>query len=159
MNHRIAVCAVLFIVIAALAAGCMQPAPTQQTPAPEATAPTAGPAAATTVATVEPFGTVPSAQQVEFTLIKDRVYGTITLTFVGGPGQVVLQKVWMKVSRSDGQVITDTMVFRNRNQVSKGDTLEMEGTRGVDRAEVFVTLSGTDYKVMDRTLGGQEFYK
>jgi hypothetical protein len=71
----------------------------------------------------------------------------------------VLQKVWMKVSRSDGQVITDTMVFRNRNQVSKGDTLEMEGTRGVDRAEVFVTLSGTDYKVMDRTLGGQEFYK
>ena len=160
MNLRIALCALACIALAAALAGCTQttpvatPAPTQAaTPTAEATV------IATPTATPVPYDIVPATQGVTFTVEKDRVYNKITLTFTGGPGQILVQKVWMTVTKADGTTDTGTMNFSTGSHIAQGDNLVMEGSRGTDRAEVFATLNGKDYKVKDVTLAGQDYYK
>jgi hypothetical protein len=161
MKLRITALAVLFLFLAALAAGCTKPSDvsSQKPTVTQTTVPAPATQPPTTGAGTEPLQTPPPGYEVAFTLQKDRVYSTITLAFEGGPGQILVQKVRMRVTRSDGEVITGTMVFAHGSQIAKGDSLDMEGTHGPDRAEVFVTLAGVDYKIMEKTLGGQEFYQ
>lgn len=163
MNYRIAAFVTVCFVALVLSAGCTQttsvatPTPTQ-VPASATPVSVESTAVPTIVPTAEVLTVIPADRAVEFTLEKDRVYGTITLTFTGGPGQIYIKKVWMNVTRSDGEIVSDTMKFSG-SQIGKGDTLEIKGTHGADQVQAFVSISGVPYKIKDETLGGQEFYK
>lgn len=58
-----------------------------------------------------------------------------------------VSKIDVRVTRSDGSVVTGTL------RSLKGETLELEGTRGTDRVEVIILMnSGISYKVVDQQM-------
>jgi hypothetical protein len=61
-----------------------------------------------------------------------------------------IQSVRMRVTRPDGQVIEQVM--SNGKKPGRGDEIVVQGTRGSDRCEVYVTSAGTTYKVKDESL-------
>jgi len=78
---------------------------------------------------------------------KDRVYSKITVTFVGGPGQVFVRDILVRVTRSDGLKEEAHIPFEN--QVPVGGSVDLAGTKGSDRVEVYVTINGVIYKIRD----------
>ena len=78
---------------------------------------------------------------------KDRVYSGITVTFVGGAGQVFVRDILVRVTRSDGLKEEAHIPFEN--QVPVGASVALPGTKGSDRVEVYVTINGVIYKVRD----------
>jgi hypothetical protein len=120
---------------------------------PTLTAATPVPAATTApvaTSTPEPLQTLPYRQQVDLQLTKDRTYSEIHLLYNGGGGEMFIQSVMMRVTRSDGQVIEQVM--SDGKHPGRGDEIVVQGTRGSDRCEVFVTSAGTTYKVKDESL-------
>jgi len=151
MKRLICVTMAVTLVLLVSFCGC---ANTAQTPpaTPLPTAPPTPPATAPPVATSapEPLRTLPSGQQVDLQLTKDRTYSDIRLLFNGGPGQMFTQKVMMRVTRSDGT--QEVQYMRDGQKPRQGDEIVIRGTRGSDRCEVYVTSSGTMYKVKDESL-------
>lgn len=90
------------------------------------------------------------ANAVDVGIEKDRVYNTITVTFIGGPGQVIVKNILVRVTTSDGRV--EQKNIQVGNQISTGASVDMKGTRGPDRVEVFVTLGGIMYKLKDEIM-------
>jgi hypothetical protein len=164
----IAVCFTLSFCSGCLNQQTAQPAVTQglPTPAPSA-APTSPPATqqpAPSVTTSPPTAlqtvtdslpaeitVLPPATAVDIGIDKDRVYNTITVTFIGGPGQVLVKNVLVRVTGSDGAVEQKNIPVTN-NQVSNGASVEMTGTHGPDRVEVFATMGGVVYKLKDEIM-------
>ena len=72
------------------------------------------------------------------------------MTFIGGPGQVIVKNILVRVTTSDGRVEQKNILIGN--QVSTGASVDMKGTRGSDRVEVFVTLGGVMYKLKDENM-------
>ena len=103
------------------------------------------------MSTPVPVETLPEEQYVSLELSKERPDFTIHLLYNGGKGEIFVQNIMMRVTRSDGQV-TEEYMNGNSRKPQRGDELVMEGTRGNDRAEVFVTSAGRTYKVIDRPL-------
>lgn len=93
---------------------------------------------------------LPPSIAVDIGIIKDRVYNTITVTFIGGPGQVLVKNILVRVTTPDGVVEQKNIPVGN--QVSTGASVDMKGTRGSDRVEVFVTIGGVMYKLRDENL-------
>lgn len=145
-----------FILLLLLAcSGCTN---TPQTP-PATPAPTTVPAitaAPVIIATPEPLRTLPPEQNVDLELTKDRTYSEIDLLYNGGRGEMFTQKIMMRVTRSDGQVIEQVM--SDGNKPKRGDEIVVQGTRGSDRCEVYVTSAGTTYRVIDQPLIIGGFY-
>ena len=142
------------LVLCALSAGCTSP--TQAGITPVLITPTPAPASlpastATVVSTPVAVETLPEEQYVSLELSKERPDSTIHLLYNGGKGEIFVQNIMMRVTRSDGQVNEEYMNDGSRKP-QRGDELVMDGTRGTDRAEVFVTSAGRTYKVIDRTL-------
>ena len=138
----------------ALLAGCTSPTQAEIRPA----AVTAGPApatpptpAATAVSLPVAVETLPVEQYVSLELSKERPDSTIHLLYNGGKGEIFVQNVMMRVTRSDGQV-TEQYLNGGSRKPQRGDELVMQGTRGSDRAEVFVTSAGRTYKIIDTPL-------
>jgi hypothetical protein len=151
MKNPIMATMAITLILLVTCTGCMntpQPAPAPLTPA-ATTAP-----AATTVpvatSTPEHLQTLPPGQQVDLQLTKDRTYSEIHLLYNGGGGEMFIQSVRMRVTRSDGQVIEQVM--SNGKKPGRGDEIVVQGTRGSDRCEVYVTSAGTTYKVKDESL-------
>ena len=149
-NPILATMAIMLILLVACT-GCMntpQPAPAPPlaptTPAPAATT------APVAMSTPEPLQTLPTHQQVDLQLTKDRTYSEIHLLFNGGGGEMFIRSVMMRVTRSDGQVIEQVM--SDGKKPKRGDEIIVQGTRGSDRCEVYVTSAGTTYKVKDESL-------
>jgi len=147
-----AACIALFF--CALFAGCTSPTQaeiqpiettTVTTPVPETTA-----TVAETTTTLESVVPLPSERYVDLQLTKDRPTSKIHLLYNGGKGEIYVQSVRLKVTRSDG-TITDE-VMDGGNQPKRGDELIIQGTKTGDRCEVWVTTSGTVYKVLDENL-------
>lgn len=140
--------------LCALLAGCTSPTGTLLQPAetsPSPVSPTATvslPAASVTVTAVA-IDTLPPEQYVDLQLTKERPDASIHLLFNGGKGQVVVQTIVLRVTRSDGKVLEATMNDGTRKP-RQGDEVIVAGTRGNDRAEVFVTSAGKTYKVLDQ---------
>jgi hypothetical protein len=80
---------------------------------------------------------------------KDRVYSTITVTFVGGSGQIFVKKVLVRVTRSDGLKEEEEIPFKG--QIPGGASVDLAGTKGSDRVEVYVTINGVIYKIRDES--------
>jgi hypothetical protein len=151
MKRLIIVTVAITFVLLVSSSGCMNtPQPPPATPLPTATPLPPTPASPLATFTPEPLQTLPYRQQVDLQLTKDRTYSEIHLLYNGGPGEMFTQKVMMRVTRSDGQVIEQVM--SDGKKPNRGDEIIMQGTRGSDRCEVYVTSAGTTYKVKDESL-------
>jgi hypothetical protein len=117
------------------------------TPTPTATvSPSITPTPTPTIAPV-----LPSEYGLDVTIIKDRVYQTITVTFAGGKGQIWVQKMYAKVTYPDGKSVTKDILFTK--QIPVGASVEIPGSRGVDHVEVYAVVNGVTYKIADELAG------
>lgn len=143
------------LVLCALSAGCTSP--TQAEIKPLETPPTPVPTVistttiSTVVATPVQVDTLPAEQYVDLQLSKERPDYTLHLIYNGGKGEGNVVNVLMKATLSDGTVIEKYMNDGQRKP-RRGDELIIQGTRGSDRVEVFVTSAGRTYKVLDQPM-------
>jgi hypothetical protein len=114
--------------------------PGSTTPAGTGTTPGSSAGILTTV----PTDIVPSYNYVKVDVgVKDYL-GNSEVIYQGGEGQIHVKKITAKMTRSDGQ--TQTEFLENK----KGDTVELLGTKQIDRVEVWVVMdNGETYKIND----------
>jgi hypothetical protein len=142
----------IMLVLLVSCSGCTTtPQAPPATPLPTATPPLPTTAPPVPTSTPEPLRTLPDAQQVDLQLSKDRTYSDIILHYNGGKGLLFIQKIMMRVTRSDGT--QEMQYMRDGQKPRQGDEIVIRGTRGSDRCEVYVTTtSGITYKVKDESL-------
>jgi len=137
---------ILLVAVALLAAGCSQPASPPATPTPTPVPTTITPLP--TVITPVPTPTLdyipgPIPTNFDVTVDVDRnvvsIDPKITATFRGGRGIGLVYSVDVVVTRSDGVVKKETL---SRPKVN--DYVEILGTTGTDRVQIFVTLMTKD---------------
>jgi len=160
MNHVVILVLSVITLSCLLAAGCTTPAPvTPVTTAPVTILPTTESSALTvppTVPTTEPVQALPPERQVNLVLTKDRPTSDIHLLYQGGPGQIYVTKILMRVYAENGSY--KEYVMSNAQKPLPGDEIVAPGTRNPDRCEVFVISSGTRYKVIDGpAIGGGDY--
>ncbi|MHB8162943.1 MAG: hypothetical protein ACYDDV_01180 [Methanoregula sp.] len=154
MKNALFLLAALMLVFCALSAGCTSPTQAEikledtLTPLPTSDVTTSQTTGATTPITVD---TLPPEQFVDLRLTKERPDYTLHLLYNGGKGEISVQKIMMKVTLSDGQVIEQYMNDGQRKP-RRGDELVIQGSRGSDRVEVFVTSAGKTYKALDQPM-------
>ncbi|MDD1682937.1 MAG: hypothetical protein LUO98_03780 [Methanoregula sp.] len=155
MQKTLLVSAAFGIILCIFAAGCTSPTQTGIKPA-ETTALTTSPTpfstpVSTVIITPYPVETLPAEQYVDLTLSKQRPDSSIHLLYNGGKGEVFVQNIMMKVTLSNGQVVQQFMNDGNRKP-RRGDELVIDGTRGTDFVQVYVTSAGRTYKVREESL-------
>jgi hypothetical protein len=142
------------LVLCALSAGCTSPTQAEFRPA-ETSIPVptiiSTTAISTVVATPVQVDTLPAEQFVDLQLSKERPDYTLHLIYNGGKGEGNVVNVLMKATLSDGTVVEQYMNDGQR-QPRRGDEIIVQGTRGTDRVEVFVTSAGRTYKVLDQDM-------
>lgn len=144
----------LGLCLCALSAGCTSPAPSEikpvetTVPAPITTIPTS---AVTGISTPLAVETLPIEQYVDFNVEKQRPDATIHLLYNGGKGEIFVQNVMMRVTRSDGTV-EEKFLNDGARKPKRGDELIIQGTRNVDQVAVFLTSAGKTYKIYDKPL-------
>jgi hypothetical protein len=142
------------LVLCALFAGCTSPTGAEIKPA-ETTVPLPLPTLPTSMVTVIPtplpVETLPGEQYVDLVLSKQRPDSSIHLLYNGGKGEVFVQNIMMKVTLSNGQVVQQFMNDGSRKP-RRGDELVIEGTRGTDVVQVYLTSAGRTYKVKEESL-------
>jgi hypothetical protein len=106
--------------------------------------------------TIEKVRTLPSDRQVSLVLTKDRPTSEIHLLYQGGPGEIFINRIMMRVYSSE-TLFTEYLMSKG-NKPLPGDEIVVQGTRGGDRCEVFVISGGTRYKVMDEPVYGGMYY-
>ena len=111
---------------------------------------------ATPVPTTESVQILPAERQVNLVLTKDRPTSEIHLLFQGGPGEIYINRVMMRVYTAD-TVYTEYIMSKGSKPIP-GDEIVAPGTRSGDRCEVFVISAGTRYKVMDERVYGGMYY-
>ena len=122
---------------------------------------TVTPLPATTVATppvptTEPVQKLPAERQVNLVLTKDRPTSEIHLLFQGGPGEIYVTRVMMRVYTSE--TAYQEYIMSNGSKPIPGDEIIAPGTRSGDRCEVFVISAGSRYKVIDERVYGGMYY-
>jgi hypothetical protein len=142
----------LIILLCVLASGCIT-LPGTDTPATPVPSPaqTTEPVTLTTTPTMAtttlPVQALPPERQVNLVLTKDRPTSEIHLLFQGGPGEMFIQRIMMRVYTSGTGY--EEYVMSSGKKPIPGDEIIAPGTRGDDRCEVFIISAGTRYKVMD----------
>jgi hypothetical protein len=112
---------------------------------------TATPAATTTAVSLTPgpTQTMPPGKEVEFQLTggyPSRVTNDLYIGFRGGKGQDFVTSIDVRVTKSTGEVITDTL----RPVVGDAGELIIHNAKGENRVEITVALvTGGSYKVKD----------
>jgi hypothetical protein len=154
MQKSLAMLAFFGLVVCALFAGCTSPTGAEIRPA-DTTGPTLPPTLPTSAVTVMPtplpVETLPTEQYVDLVLSKQRPDSSIHLLYNGGKGEVYVQNIMMKATLSNGQVIQQYMNDGNRKP-RRGDELVIEGTRGTDVVQVYLTSAGRTYKLIEEPL-------
>jgi hypothetical protein len=158
----------LAILLCVLSMGCTSssgtntPATTQATPVLTTLSTPAPTTVPVTIATPVPIPTteliqvMPSDQQVNVLLTKDRPTSEIHLQYQGGPGERYTNKIMMRVYVSDGTYTE--YVMSDGKKPLPGDEIVAPGTKTNDRCEVFVTSAGVQYKVLDAAAIGGGYY-
>jgi hypothetical protein len=111
---------------------------------------------ATPVPTTEPVQVLPPERQVILLLTKDRPTSEIHLLFQGGPGEIYVTRVMMRVYTSE--TAYREYIMNRGSKPIPGDEIVAPGTRSGDRCEVFVISAGTRYKVIDEPVYGGMYY-
>ncbi|OPX64143.1 MULTISPECIES: hypothetical protein [unclassified Methanoregula] len=142
------------LVLCALFSGCTSPTGTGTTRAPTtvSTPPPAPPTSeATVIPTPVPVETLPPEQDVALVLSKQRPDSSIHLLYNGGKGEIFVQNIMMKATLSNGQVVQQYMNNGDRKP-RRGDELVIDGTRGTDFVQVYITSAGKTYKIREESL-------
>jgi hypothetical protein len=153
MASKLAPIAILLLCALALCPACTSPTggggPSGGAPTPAANQPS-GSGTQTTIYP-GPTVTVPEIYHVEVQENRNHnpIHPDITVAFRGGKGQYILKRILVTVVRSDGQVIQKEIDQPENGQISVGDSVTFQGTTGVDRVIVVVTILGKDYKILD----------
>jgi len=154
MKNALFLLTAIVLILCALSAGCTSPSETEirpgETPTPTLST-TATTFPATSVATPVTMDTLPPEQYVDLQLTKERPDYTLHLLYNGGKGEISVQNILMRVTLPDGQV-TEQYMNDGQRKPRRGDELVIQGSRGSDRVEVFVTSSGKTYKAIDRPM-------
>ena len=150
MKCAIILLAMLGLVLCALSAGCTSQTHAEITPA-ETTVSTPLPTTSATVTIPLEVATLPSDQYVDIQVEKQRPDATIHLLYNGGKGEIFVQNIMMRVTRSDGTV-EEKYLNDGVRKPSRGDELVMVGTRSSDQVAVYLTSSGKIYKIYDKAL-------
>ncbi|MDO9036102.1 MAG: hypothetical protein Q7U51_12985 [Methanoregula sp.] len=143
----------LVLVLCALSVGCTSPTQAEIKPV-DISTPLPTPvisSVATVVSTPVAVDTLPPEQFVDLQLTKERPDFSIHLLYNGGKGELFVQNVMMRVTLSDGKVIEQYLNDKQRKP-RRGDELIIQGSRGNDRVEVFVTSAGKTYKAIDKPM-------
>lgn len=154
MQKSLVILAFSGLMLCALLAGCTSPTgagiQTAGTTVP-APPPTLLTSEATVIPTPLPVETLPAEQDVDLVLSKQRPDSSVHLLYNGGKGEVFVQNIMMKVTLSNGQVVQQYMNDGNRKP-RRGDELIIEGTRGTDMVQVYITSAGRTYKIREESL-------
>lgn len=108
------------------------------------------------IPTTERIRRLPAERQVNLVLTKDRPTSEIHLHYQGGPGDLFVNRVMMRVYTTDTGY--QEYIMSNGRKPVAGDEIIVQGTRSGDRCEVFVISAGTRYKVMDEPVFGGMYY-
>jgi hypothetical protein len=108
------------------------------------------------VPTPEPVRVLPAERQVNLVLTKDRPTSEIHLLFQGGPGEIYVTRVMMRVYTSE--TAYQEYIMSKGSKPIPGDEIVAPGTRSGDRCEVFVISAGSRYKVIDQAVYGGMYY-
>lgn len=108
------------------------------------------------VPTVELIQRLPAERQVNLVLTKDRPTSEIHLLYQGGPGEIYVNRIMMRVYSTMTEY--REYIMSNGRKPIPGDEIVAPGTRQGDRCEVFVISAGTRYKVMDEDVYGGMYY-
>ncbi len=117
-------------------------------PTPVVTTPSVVPSQNTASASFvpEPTRVPPANLLVTYQAERDPLTGLVTVTFTGGAGQHGVSDVSIRLSRSDGQVLTQTFSPR---QI--GSFVTLQGTKMTDRIEVIANYyNGDKYRIIDQ---------
>jgi len=169
----------LALLLCVLVSGCtsdvtggLLATPTPLPTAPPTTIPTTVPVVVTIATpvptTIEPVQTLPAERQINLVLTKDRPTSEILvltkdrptseihLLFQGGPGEIFVTRVMMRVYTSD--TVYQEYIMSHGSKPIPGDEIVAPGTRSGDRCEVFVISAGARVKVMDTRVYGGMYY-
>jgi hypothetical protein len=157
----------LALLLCVLVSGCtsdvtggLLATPTPLPTAPPTTLPTTVPVVVTIATpvptTIEPLQTLPAERQINLVLTKDRPTSEIHLQFQGGPGEIFVTRVMMRVYTSDTEY--KEYIMSHGSKPIPGDEIVAPGTRSGDRCEVFVISAGARVKVMDTRVYGGMYY-
>ena len=157
MKCTVILAVTLALLFCALSAGCTSPTQAEikplettiSTPPPQTTS--ASSSTATVVSTPVAVETLPAGQDVNIQVEKQRPDATIHLLYNGGEGEMFVQNIMMRVTRSDG-VVEEQYLNDKTRKPRRGDELVMAGTRGSDQVVVFLTSSGKTYRIYDKPL-------
>jgi hypothetical protein len=155
MKITVFLSAVFVLMFCVLFAGCTSPTDAKIQPS-GTTAPTTRPtttfsSTSTVVSTPQTVETLPFEKTVNIQVEKQRPDASIHLIFIGGQGEDYVQNIMMRVTRSDGTV-EEKYLSDGTRKPRPYDELVMDGTRGIDKVEVFLTSLGTTYKIFDKPL-------
>lgn len=154
MQKTAVILAFFGLMLCALFSGCTSPTGAGITPAPTTViTPVPAPSVPETmiVPTPVPVETLPEEQYVDLVLSKQRPDSSIHLIYNGGKGEVFVQNIMMKVTLGNGEVIQQYMNNGDRKP-RRGDELVIEGTRGSDFVQVYITSAGRTYKIKEESL-------
>ncbi|MDO9326876.1 MAG: hypothetical protein Q7T80_18155 [Methanoregula sp.] len=140
MQYRVTFSVILLICAAIAIAGC-----TGSPVSPGATGSgSTGSSASVSNLVVSPTDAVPEYNMVKADVGEKDYLGNIPVIFQGGMGQIHVKKIDVTLYRSDGQVKTATI------GTNKGDQVELEGTKQIDRVVVRVSMdNGQSYTIND----------
>jgi hypothetical protein len=97
----------------------------------------------------DPTQVPPAALLVTFQAERDPITGIVTVTFTGGAGKYGVRDASIRLTRSDGQILTRTKTF---TQIGQTETFQGT-TTGDDRIEVTANyFNGDHYKIIDQIL-------
>ncbi|MEI7857006.1 MAG: hypothetical protein WCH85_05825 [Methanomicrobiales archaeon] len=144
MQYRVTFSVILLICAAIAIAGCTG---TQTSPVATTTGSgtgSSGSSPSTSNLVVSPTDVVPEYSLVMANVGEKDYLGNIPVIFQGGMGQIHVKKIDVTLYRSDGLVMTTTI------GTNKGDQVELEGTKQIDRVVVRVSLdNGQSYTIND----------
>lgn len=96
----------------------------------------------------EPTQTAPPGKEITFQTeggYPSRATHDLTITFSGGLGQDFVTKIDVRVTKSTGEVITDTL------PAIKGEEITLHDAKGENRVEITATyFTGESLKVVDK---------
>lgn len=94
----------------------------------------------------EPTQVPPKSLLITYQAERDPITGLVTITFTGGAGQYGVSDVSLRLSRSDGQVLTQSF---KPQQI--GSFVTLQGTKMTDRIEVIANYNNGDkYRIIDQ---------
>lgn len=113
---------------------------TEQTPILQTTPPSVS-------LTPGPTQVPPDRFKVYFQAERDPTTRIVSVQFMGGQGQAGVRDVLVRLTRSDGQVLTGTF-----KPIQAGSGVDLQGTDKVDRVEVIAHYyTGDTYTIIDQT--------